>query len=299
MLLRVYALPMGLVLALIWWAWWRGPQGSFRLEPWAAALAIVVGFCALEERWPWELHSPWRVHYGIPVAMIVFGVLASALAARGRLRWGEMIAIAVLVVAILVWMLGEYAFKWNEDWSRSHHAGLFIALLGIVVVQVWGQMGLARVLPAPCCLTALGFWLLTGIVYAFTGASSLKVAQWLGIAGIVVAAMVILAFFQRSRLVGRGVVALIGFFGAATLLYGFYFAREPQLLSLFVWLAWPAVGLWWAFREREVALSGKASWALTLGSIVAAGCLIALIQVNQPAPAEEDELDYYSYRSAS
>ncbi|MGY8690129.1 MAG: hypothetical protein ACKVHP_20630, partial [Verrucomicrobiales bacterium] len=269
MLALVYLLPTVLGVGLLAWRWFRGPEWMAYVEPLIFAVPILVGFCALEGRWPWAMHSPWRVHYWVAVGVAIMAGVAGVLSGKGRLaRISGLVLVLLVCWAGLIVMLKDYSGKLHSDWTTTQHMGLFVFMLALAAGHVFGQIGLARVFPASWFLVSAGVILLGGTLYAFFGASSLKVAQWMTIGGEVAGVTAILSFTQKNKRVLPGVGAVFGFFVSASLLYGFYAAEKASLLPLVCVLAAPFAGLPWAMkspRQSSIRLKmGCAIWILLL-----------------------------------
>ncbi len=195
-MLPVYVPAMILATAGLAWLWFRGPDGAPAVEPFlVVGLPLIVGFCALERRWPWELQGPWRTHYWVPVGLLLLSL------GGGALYWRRFPGLVVLLLAglgLLYAMLDGYAMKLNSEWSATRHGWLLAALLCLALTQSIGQGGLARLLPGWAYFLGLGCLFLGGTVYSLVGASSLKVAQWMTIGGALAMAGCVLGWLHRT-----------------------------------------------------------------------------------------------------
>ena len=253
----VYLLPAVLAAFLLAWRWYRGPDWVVFVEPLLVALPLLVGFCALEGRWPWALHSPWRAHYWIVVGMAILAVAACTFSRRSKFwRWA-----GPVVVLCVCW------------------GGLIVMLEGYA--------------PAPWFLVSAGIVFLGGTVYAYFGASSLKVAQWMTIGGAVTCVSALLAFARKGKHVEPGSGAVFGYFVCAVLLYGFYAAESATFLPLVCLFAAPWTGLPWAMGTS----SRPTVWqkvGCVAGLVVLVAIAIASSILQQPSSEEDDDYDAYS-----
>ena len=294
----VYLLPVVLAASLLAWHWFRTPAGQSWLEPAIIGLPIVVGFCGLERRWPWELHSPWRLHYGIAAGLMAMILVASLYAGRRRLcRVWAPIGVVFVSGGGLFLLLGKFADRLHNQWSDQQHFGLLAVLLLLAAAHQLGQIGLTRVLPAPWFLMASWILLCGGALYAFFAASSLKVAQWMTIGAAVSGSCALPAFLHRRHCL-PGVGAVVGFFFSGVLLYGFYAAEDAILLPVLALLGAALGGLPWAFREPERGTRRRAAIALLcMGLGVATAIAIVLGHLSTAEDGEDDP--YAAYGSAA
>ena len=281
----VYVLPALLSVVACFLAWRGDPSDSRRspLEVIGVGLAFVVGFCALEVRWPWELHSPWRRHYWILVGIV-------ALTALHCLRVTKWTQLAVATVGLWL-LLRRYAFQLNEDWTALQHLGLFGAMLVFASMAFLGHWKLSETTHGSVLLVHFGILISGAGFYAFLGASSAKVAQWMTVIGGVFAGVFLLTLALKPlRLQPTGIL-VASWFLIGGLCYGFYSGEQSLLSPLPFLVAAPCVGL----------VSGKwtprrAGWTVLVWTCLCLAAAIAIYFLNRPpVEDEEDYLEAYGF----
>lgn len=279
----VYALPALLSVGACFLAW-RGEDSDARgpwLEVVGIGLALIVGFCALEVRWPWELHSPWRRHYWIPVGII-------ALMTLHRLRVTKWAQLAVAAVGLWL-LLHRYAFQLNEDWTDLQHLGLLGAMLAFASVAFLGHWKLSESTHGSFLQVHLGILVSGAGLYAFLGTSSAKVAQWMSVIGCVFAGVFLLTLWLKPLRLQPTAVLLASWFLVGGLCYGFYSGEKSLLSPLAFLVAAPWIGLvsgTWTPR--------RAGWMVLVWTCICVGAAVAAYFLNRPpVEEEEDYLDAY------
>lgn len=282
--LLVYALPALVTLLLVGFVW-RAEKASLSwIETTAVALALLIGFCALEGRWPWEFHSPWRRHYWIALALAVLALAGSFPSPKAVLL--------VLAAAGLLGLLHKYGFQLHVEWSRPQHAILLIALLVLATLSFLGQVKIAETLPAGWFLSHLGMLVTSAALYAFFAASSAKVAQWMTIVGIVSLTLFLLSLWRRDRFLSRGAVMCLTWLLLSGLLYSFYSTDGSPLTPLIALFLATLSG----FLLNRCSKGSPRIIALVWTCVCILLALAAYLWMPaDPVEEEEDYLDAYSF----
>lgn len=305
-MLPVYVPPVVLAAACLIWIWRRDVESPTALEVGVALVVpLIIAFCALEQRWPWELRAPWRAHYWIPLGLVLVGSGTLLLDRFAGKRCWLLAAGPLFGTLALYGLLSRYASQFRPEWSDSQHGWLLLALLLGAWGHQLGHMGLSRRFPASGYLLMLNTLLIGGAAFGFFGASSLKVAQWMTLGGAIAGTSLLISFFFRSRRLSAAFGLVCGHYFAAVLLYGLYAAEEAALSPAILLLGATWSGIPLAFRDRSSALS----WRAVIGHLVwialVTGMAFALSlqhRSGQDSPEEENDmydLDAYGWVAPS
>ncbi len=278
----VYVLPMLLAMAGCFLTWRGGDEDTGArlgsLEVIGLGLALLLGFCALEARWPWELHSPWRRHYWLPAGIVALTIL-------GGLRTPMWVLLGIVSAGLWI-LLHEYAFQLQTDWTDGQHLAMFACVLALAFVTFLGQWKLAEAVPGNVLLVHFGALVGGAALYAFFGASSAKVTQWMTIIGSTFAGVFLLTLCYKRVHLKPTFVLLASWLLVGGLYYGFYSGEQSLLVPLLVLIVAPWSGLLcWKFP------STRSAWIVLGWTGLCLGLAIAAYILTRPG-ADEDEDDY-------
>lgn len=293
--LLIHAIPVVLSLAVCAWQWSR-PSPSAVLCSVGIALAWAFGLFSLEGLWPWQILPIGRAIHWMPIALLAPLAVSWMLDdTTFKKRWTYLALLSM--GTFFAWlMLRPYLFKVNADWTSAQHLALALALMLGSWLHHAGLAGMARALPVPSLFIAVGLLIVGAMLYGFQGASSLKVAQLLGITGGLVGALTLLAFWIRPEPCGASMGWLFSSMIILPLLYGVYAADEPLLWPLIPLLTATVAGVPYAFRA-SVPKARFTQILLMLGTIIAlSATAVALAFMSGNDDEETDDLyDAYGW----
>lgn len=276
----VYVLPALLAVVGCFLAW-RGEDTESKrslLEVSGIGLALLMGFCALEARWPWEMHSPWRRHYWIPAGIVALTILHG-------LRVTKWVQLALATLGL--WMLlHKYALQLHTEWTDQQHLALLGGMLVFAFISFFGHWKLAETVPGNLLLIHFGALVSGAALYAFAGTSSAKVAQWMTIIGSIFAGVFILTLWQKRRHLKPTGVLLASWLLIGGLYYGFYSGEQSLLAPLLVLMCSPCIGLF----SGKIS-SHRAGWAIFGWTALCLALATAAYFLTR-SPIEEEEEDY-------